>query len=113
MANVRVSFKVLKGVTPDHMSEGKVKPEFKYVGTHMILNIKMDCKFTHKDRLLQGGHNTSPPFYITNSIFVTRESVILAFLIAGLNDFGFFNCDIGNAYINSLCRGEIGTEAGS
>ena len=31
MANFRVAFEVLKGVTPDHMIEGKVKPGFKYV----------------------------------------------------------------------------------
>ena len=36
MANVCVDFKVLKRVTPDHMREGKVKTEFKYVGTHTI-----------------------------------------------------------------------------
>ena len=40
MANVRVSFNVLKRVTPDHMREGKLKPGFKYVETHMILILK-------------------------------------------------------------------------
>ena len=29
MANIRVDIKVLKGVTPNHMIEGKVKPGFK------------------------------------------------------------------------------------
>ena len=65
MDNVHIYFDVSKGVTPDHMIEGKVKPGFKYVGTHMIFYIKMDGKFTHKSGLVSGGHKTAPPFYIT------------------------------------------------
>ena len=61
MANVRVAFKVLKGVTLAHMREGKVKPGFKYAGTHMIFDIKMDVKFTCKYRLVAGGHNMAHP----------------------------------------------------
>ena len=65
MANVQVTFEVLKGVTPEQMREGKLKSVFKYVGTHMIFDIKMDGKFTRKSRLLSGGHKTAPPLYIT------------------------------------------------
>ena len=54
------------------MRKGKVKPGFKYVGTHMIFNIKMDGKFTRKSRLVSSGHKTSPPSSITYSIVVTR-----------------------------------------
>ena len=46
MANVRVTFDVLKGVTPDKMREGKEKLGFKYIGTHMIFDIKTENKFT-------------------------------------------------------------------
>ena len=47
------------------MIEGKVKPGFKYVITHIIFDIKMDSKFTHKARLVEGGHNTATPLSIT------------------------------------------------
>ena len=61
MAKLRVAFGVLKGVTPEHMIEVKVKPVFKYVGTHMVFNIKMDVKFTHKAILVAGVHKTASP----------------------------------------------------
>ena len=61
MANVQVTFEVLKGVTPEQMREGKLKSVFKYVGTHMIFDIKMDGKFTRKVRLVAGGHKMAPP----------------------------------------------------
>ena len=40
MANVRVTFKVLKGVKPDKMRERKVKSGLKFVGTHVIFYTK-------------------------------------------------------------------------
>ena len=61
MNNVHVALEVLKGVTPDQMREGKVKPGFKYVRTHIIFDIKMGGKFTHKARLVSGGHKMAPP----------------------------------------------------
>ena len=107
MANIRVTFEVLKGVIPEQMREGELKPVFKYVGTHMIFYIKMDGKFTCKYRLVVGGHKTSPPSSITYCIVVTRESVRLEFLIAGLNDLDILSCGVGNAYLNAPCRGEM------
>ena len=65
MANVCVAFEVLKGVTPYQMREGKLKPGFKYVGTHIIIDIKMDDNFTRKARLVAGGHNMTPALSIT------------------------------------------------
>ena len=86
MANVRVDFEVLKEVTTDQMREEKVKPGFKYIGIHMIFDIKMDGNFARKSRLVACGHNTAPPFSITYSIVVTRESVRLEFLVSGLRN---------------------------
>ena len=40
MANICVAFEVLKGATPDQTRERNVKPGFKYVQTHMIIDIK-------------------------------------------------------------------------
>ena len=36
MDNIHVSLGVLKGVTSEEIIEVKLKPEFKYVGTHII-----------------------------------------------------------------------------
>ena len=67
MSNVCVSFGVLKGVTPYHMIEGKVEPGFKYVGTHMVFDIKVNCKFTCRDRLVSGRRKTAPSLSIARS----------------------------------------------
>ena len=104
MDNFHVAFEVLKRETLDKMREGKVKPVFKYVGTHMIFDIKMGGKFTHKARLVAGVHKMTPLFFITYSSVVTRESVRLAFLISGLNNIDICPCDIGNTYLNAPCR---------
>ena len=72
MANIRVAFEVLKGVTLGHMREGKVKPGFKYVGSQMIFDIKMDGKFTCKAILVAGGRDMAPPLSTTYSSVVTR-----------------------------------------
>ena len=58
MAKTPVDFEVLNVVAPYQMREGKVKPGFTYVITHMIFDIKLDGKFTIKDRLVVGGHKT-------------------------------------------------------
>ena len=44
---------------------------------------------------------------------MTRESVRLTFLIAGLNDLNICDCNIGNAYINAPCLGLLWTKSGS
>ena len=48
-------------MTPYQIRKGKVKPEFKYVGTHMVFDIKMYGKFTRNARLVAGGHKMAPP----------------------------------------------------
>ena len=56
---------------------------------------------------------TGPPSSSTYSSMVTRESVRIAFLIAGLNDLDVLACDIGNAYLNKPCREKVWFEAGA
>ena len=68
------------------MQTDKVEPGYKYCGTHMIFDIKMDGKFTRKARLVTDGHNTHVPSSISYSSVVSRESVRLALLIASLHD---------------------------
>ena len=75
----------------------------------MIFNVKID--FTHKARLVAGGHLTDPPTTLTYSSVVSRESVRLAFLIAALYDLNILVADIGNAYINAMTKEKVYTTA--
>ncbi len=113
MKNVRVAFEKVDGVTTEQMKSGKAKPGYKYCGTHMIFDIKMDGKFTRKARLVADGHKTDAPSSITYSSVVSRDSVRIAFTLAALNDLEIMACDIGNAYLNAPCREKLWTIAGS
>jgi len=113
MKNVRVAFEKIDGVTVDDMEKGKAKPGYKYCGTHMIFDIKMDGKFTRKARLVADGHTTDAPNSIKYSSVVSRDSVRIAFTIAALNNLEIMACDIGNAYLNAPCRERLWTMAGS
>ena len=113
MKNVRVAFEKMEGVTEDQMRTGKVKPGYKYVGTHMVFDIKMDGKFTGKARLVADGHTTDAPSSITYSSVASRESVRIALLIAALNDLDISAGDIGNAYLNADYREKLWATAGA
>ena len=100
------------------MRKGNVKPGYKFCGTHMVFDIKMDGKFTRKSRLVVDGHKTSVPASITYSSVVSRDSVRIALMLASLNDLDIFSCDIGNAYLEAttqekvcICAGEKFGEA--
>lgn len=56
---------------------------------------------------------TDTPALVTYSSVVSRDSVRLAFLIAGLNDLDILAGDVGNAYLNAPCREKIWFEAGA
>ena len=44
---------------------------------------------------------------------MSRDSVRIALTIASLNSLRVFACDIGNAYLNAICRGKLWTVAGT
>ena len=71
---------------------------------HMIFDIKMDGRFTRKARYVAGGHTTDPPSSITCSSVVSRDSIIIVFTLAALNDADIRAADVGNAYLNAKCR---------
>jgi len=48
-----------------------------------------------------------PPPSTTHASVVSQESVPIAFLIAGLNDFDIEAADIGNAYLNAPPREKV------
>ena len=83
---------------------------FQEIRCHVIFDVKMD--FTRKARFVAGGHTTDMPASITHSSVVSRDSVRLAFLIAGLNDLDVLAGDVTNAYLNASCREKIWFEGG-
>ena len=76
----------------------------------MIFDVKMD--FTRKARFVARGDLTTTTPDVTYSSVVCRDSVRLAFLIAGLNDLDIMACDISNAYLNAPCREKIWFQGG-
>ena len=80
---------------------------------HMIFDIKMDKKFTHKARYDAGGHTTDPPSSITYSRVVSRYSIRIVLTLAALNGVEIRLADIGNKYLNAKCPEKIWTVAGT
>ncbi|GFH49007.1 hypothetical protein CTEN210_05483 [Chaetoceros tenuissimus] len=113
MENVRVAFEVLAGVTPEEIRTGKERPGYKGIPCHMIFDIKMNGKFTHKARLVAGGHVTDPPSAITYSSVVSHDSVRIALTIASLNDLDLFACGVESAYLCADCLEEFWCVASS
>jgi hypothetical protein len=112
MGKVRVAFSRWDDGTLQEARNGKKLVGFQEIGCHMIFDIKMDGNFTRKARLVAGGHTTETPSSATYSSVVSRESVRLAFTIAGLNDLDIYAADISNAYLHAPCREKIWTLAG-
>jgi hypothetical protein len=112
MSKVKVAWKSAEGVTLEQARSGK-EPSmigFQEIRCHVIFDVKMD--FTRKARFVAGGHTTDTPGSITYSSVVSRDSVRLAFLIAGLNDLDVLAGDVTNAYLNAKCREKIWFEGG-
>ena len=100
MANFCRSFDKLDVVKPYEMSKGKIMPGYEHINVHMIFDIKMDVKFTRKSRLVASSLTIDLPLSIMYSSVVYRESVGFSFIIASLNEFDIFACNICNAYVN-------------
>jgi len=112
MDKAKVAWMAKKGCSPEDVRRGKEASMIGYqeIKCHMIFDVKMD--FTRKARFVAGGHMTEAPASITYSSVVSRDSVRLAFLIAGLNDLDVLACDVTNAYLNADCREKIWFEGG-
>lgn len=73
---------------------------YQEIKCHVIFDVKMD--FTRKARFMAGGHMTETPGSLTySSSGVSRDSIRIAFLIAGLNKLGVLVGDVTNAYLNA------------
>ena len=82
---------------------------FKEIQCHVRFDVKM--AFTRKARFVVGGHTTDTTGSITYSSVVSRDSVRLAFLIAGLNNLVLAG-NVTNAYLNASCCEKIWHEGG-
>ena len=85
MRKARITFQKVDGFTPDDCRQNKALVGYQEIKGHWIFDINMDRKFTRKDRFVAGVHMTKPPLSMTLSTVVTRESVRISFLLAGLN----------------------------
>ena len=114
MDKVMVAFDVEEELTTDNIRQGVACGDFigyQEIACHWVFDVKMDL--TRKARLVAGGDMTGLPWSSTYLSVVTRESVRIAFLIAGLNDLDVLACDIGNAYLNAPCQEKVWFEAGA
>ena len=103
MNNVRIAFDILD--TEDNTPIGYQK-----IHCHLVFDVKMD--FTHKARLVAGGHTTEVTEISNYSSVVSRESVRTAMVIAALNDLKLEAGDIQNAYLRASCLEKIYTICG-
>ena len=107
MKKVIVAFELIDGFTTEEMRNRKcdMLKGLQEIGCHMILDVK--TTLTRKARLVARGHTTFAQSSITYSSVVSRESIRIDFLIAGLNELKVSVCDIGNAYLNEKCQERI------
>ena len=104
MKNVIVSFKLLQD--DEHLPVGS-----KEIPYHIIFDVKFDL--TKKAWLVAGGHrNKSVPDHLVYSTVASRDSVRLAFMLAGLHELKVMVCDIGNAYLNAPNRERVHVKVG-
>ena len=66
----------------------------------MIFDIKMDGKFTCKNRFVAGKHMVESPSIITQLTVVTRESLRIIFILAGLYGLDVMAADVSKSYLN-------------
>ena len=86
LRNVLVVFKLLED--DDYLPVGSNKIPY-----HFIIDVKFDLIM--KAFLVAGGHrNKEVPAYITYSTVASRDSIRIAFFLAGLNELNLISCDI-------------------
>ncbi len=94
------------------LPDGVVPPsDHQYMECHMIFDVKME-NFCRKARLVAGGHMTKAPATLTYASVMSRETVLIALLVAALNDVDICTTDVLNAYITAPCSKKIWTTLG-
>lgn len=104
MGNVRLAFRIA--------ADGETIPiGYQKIRCHLIFDIKQE-DFRRKARLVAGGHVTEAPATITYASVVSRETVRIALLLAGLMELEVKTADIENAYITAPNTEKIYTVLG-
>ena len=88
MCNVRIPFEDW------HEPLTEILPGYKKLTSHLIFEIKLSEIFRRKARFVTDGHTHSVEQSLSYCTVVSRDSVRIAFLLAALNSFEFFSCDI-------------------
>ena len=101
--NVCVAFEAWEKGSLEEVRRGQKLVGYREIRCHMIFDIKMDGSFACKACHVAGGHTTDPPFSITYSSVVSRDSIRIAFTLAALNNVAIRAAEIGNAYLNAKC----------
>ena len=107
MKTVRVAFENYSDCTIEECRCGEKLIGYKEVTGYLVFDIKLDGKFTRKARYVADGHKTAPPTSLTYASVVSRESVHLALLYAGLNDLSVYSADIEGAHLQAPCQEKL------
>ena len=105
MSNVKVAFEEYNGNPSELIGYQEIK-------CHMVFDVKLSENFRRKAQYVAGGHTTKPPAAVTYSSVVSRDSVRIALLIAGLNQLDVLSGDIQNAYLTAPNKEKIYCIAG-
>ena len=92
MTNVGIAFEILD---EDKSAPVRLSKE----SGHLIFDVKMD--FTRKSRWILDGYQSADPVVSTYAGLVSRDSVHIALIYAGLNDIDVLATDIQNAYLQA------------
>ena len=77
---------------------------------HLIFDLKIDIK--RKAQYVAGGHLTDVPTYMTYSSVVSRDTVLIGFLVATLNNLDVLAGDIRNYFLEDPTKERILLYAG-
>ena len=95
MKKICVAFEAWEPGSLEYAMRGQNLVRYQEIRCHIIFDIKMNGRFTSKARYVAGGHTTDPPYSITHSSIVSRNSIIIAFTLASLNDIDIRAAEIG------------------
>ena len=109
----KIAYKQREDCIPEEEQQWKVYDMHGYqqITCAIIFDVKMYV--TWKGKFLANSSKTEAPVSLTYSSTVSRDSVRIELFIAEMNDLDVMACDIGNAYLNALCKENIWFKAGA
>ena len=97
---------------PEEVRRGEVDElkGFQEITCNIVFDVKM--RFTRNARYVANGSMNDTLVVLCYLGVVSRDSFIIAFLVAALNDLDILACEMSNAYLNAPCREIIWFVAG-